>query len=202
MGLDVYFYKFDPQGPVSIPYQSWMGDVYTEVDVKQWYDWNLFNYLHPEFNIKDYNWQSYSGSVYDHSLFIGRDIENGFFYHHYKNRKTKEIVVIEDEYIPTITRPYLKTFVREVFYKTRGHGWKQIPAPKDSDIRKIWNSFSKETKKWTSPESCPIIPKEEYVRIIQKPEYAWILNRISGQRGGSKYNGIRALDYDAVEISW
>jgi len=207
MGLDLYFYKFDPQGTERIRYVPWMGDRYTEVDIDCYYDWKLFKYLHPDFDIKDYNWRSFSSYVNDDVVqFIGRDKENGNNYNHYRNKKTKETICIEDEYIPTYTKPYLKTFVKEVFYVRKGYGAQAIgmkPEPGEMSVNKMWALFKKDTKRWQpTRESAPLIPKKEWINLITKPEYNWLLNHINNFYGGAKYNGVRKLDYDLIKISY
>jgi hypothetical protein len=207
MGMDLYFYKLDPQGDEELPYVSWMGDVYTEVDINHFYNWNMFNLLHPEFNIDDYEWSSYSSFVYqEYSRFIGRDTENGSQYNHYKNKKTGELVVIEDEYIPTYVKPYLKTFAREVFYCRKGYGGQALgekPEKGEIDVKEIWSAFDKDLSKWQPSENdAPLVPKDEWIALITKDKYKWILNLINNWYGGAKYNGVRKLDYDAVYVSY
>jgi len=200
MGLDLTFYKFNPQGTHGIHYMPWMGDLYTEIDISEYYDWEMFKELTGVDIQNDYNWDSITGSVDgDVTQFIGSDRENGC-YHHYSHKVTKKRLAIEDHSIPCFARPYKTTFADEVFYVRKGYGGQMLGRREKGEpsLKKIWEQFKKDLSAWQPEDGvAPVIPKTLFGEILSKPEYKWLKRHIL-----ENYSGLYTTDYDVVNISW
>jgi hypothetical protein len=188
MGLDIYFEKFGFGGTQGYPlvYQDWFGDVYTEIDVEQHWDWDAYKYIHPEHaDIDEYDLVAMGGD----RLEFARRMKNGH------NSETDRIV-IDYRDVPTKNVTVRRVPVRKVGYFRMGYGCYLLGEPEDIDIGQLWASFDKHIR------TGGYVSKQEFMRLMKLPEFEKLANRSNVSQYPATLMGADAIDFDVAYISW
>lgn len=184
MGLDIYFYKFHPNGiDEGVKHLPKYGDVVTTPHLDSHIDYESWNKLHPFFDLEnDYEWNGTNGE---------------FIY--YTNKHTKKEIKIPVTNIPW-EYPSITHMARviEVGYFREGYGIKHTELLGSFGMGKLWEFFENNIKidEYDHPE-C--LTKEEFLKLIHENKIMWRFPKVVQDRTGID---VEALDYDVVYISW